>query len=365
MVKKEMGPEAVILRTRTIPSNGQTSGGSNKTIEVTAAVDYESTGVTAVDSNPVLGELRQLEVEIKDIKNTLLCQDAESVLKPECLFDREIRDRYTNFKTFGLRPEVIRDLMDEGNVQKQDGKKDSSRLLQESLLHVLSKIKIERNGGYHRGGKIYSFIGPTGVGKTTTLAKLAAISAIQRGEKTVFITLDTFRIAATAQLQTYARIMDIPLEVAVTRKDLQEAVDKHGDCDRILIDTAGRSPNNSKDIHELKNLLQIHEEIHSFLVLSANTQYQSLLNAERRFGELPYKSFIFTKLDETQDVSTIVNFLISRKKPVSFFTTGQQVPEDIEFASKKRLATLLLTGMSDIAHRKISKGIRDGSSYRS
>lgn len=362
MVKRELGSEAVILRTRTIPSRGEDPATSKKMIEVTAAVDYESHVDGAVDSRPVHDALEPLETELREIKNVLLCHDADSVLKPEFFFDRNLRDRYIHLKTFGLRPEIIRDLMDGGNGEHRN-RTDSSRLLQESLVHVLSRIHIEKNGGYHDGRKIYSFIGPTGVGKTTTLAKLAAMSAIQRGEKTALITLDTFRIAATAQLQTYARIMDIPLEVAVTKKDFQKAVDKHDDCDRILIDTAGRSPNNEHDIEELRNLLGIHKDIHSFLVLSANTQYQSLLSAEQRFGVLPYKSYIFTKLDETQDISTIINFLISRDKPVSFFTTGQQVPEDIEFASKKRLAKLLLNGMNGMSKKDANKGNRDGSSY--
>jgi flagellar biosynthesis protein FlhF len=230
-------------------------------------------------------------------------------------------------------------------------------------MNVLSKINIDKTGSKEREKRIYSFIGPTGVGKTTTLAKLAALSSIEQGEKTAMITLDTFRIAATAQLQTYARIMDIPLEVAANRDDLQKAVEKHVDCDRIFIDTAGRSPNNVKDIADLKNMLSICADIHPYLVLSANTQYQSLLNAEKQFGTLSYKSYIFTKLDETEDASTIINFLISRRKPVSFFTAGQQVPEDIELASKKRLATLLLAGMSEMSRNNTHKGKIDGSSH--
>ena len=110
-------------------------------------------------------------------------------------------------------------------------------------------------------------------------------------------------------------------------------------------------------------MLKIHEEIHSYLVLSANTQYQSLIDAESRFGSMPYKSYIFTKLDEAHDVATVINFLISRRKPVSFFTTGQQVPEDIELASKKRLASLLLGGMSAISTNVINEERLNGSSY--
>ena len=159
--------------------------------------------------------------------------------------------------------------------------------------------------------------------------------------------------------------MGLPLEVAVNSRDLQKAIKKHDDCDRIFIDTAGKSPNNNQDIVELRNLTGINEEIHPFLVLSATTQYQGLVNTEKRFSTLPFKSYIFTKLDETRDVSTMINFLISRKKPVTYFTTGQQVPEDIEIASKKKLASLLLAGMRETAAEPMRKRMRDGSSHRS
>ncbi len=356
MVKRDMGSEAIIIRTRTIPSSNEDPGRSRPKIEVTAAVDYETPAVTPGDPTPPRNGLHQLEMELKEIKNALLCADAGSILKPEFFFNLDFRDRYTNFKTFGLKPEIIRELMHEKCTANKDTQKVSSRLLQESLLQVLSKIKIDRNGGHDRDKKIYSFIGPTGVGKTTTLAKLAALSSVQQGVKTALITLDTFRIAATAQLQTYARIMGVPLEVAVNSKDLEKAVNKHGDCDRIFIDTAGRSPANGKDIAELKNLFRIKKDIHPFLVLGANTEYQSLIKAEKSFGVIPYQSYIFTKLDETQDISTMINFLISRRRPVSFFTTGQQVPEDIEFASRKKLASLLLAGMSETPNNSVSKG---------
>jgi len=219
---------------------------------------------------------------------------------------------------------------------------------------VLRRIGIQGESGDRGRKRIVSFIGPTGVGKTTTLAKLAALSAVRQGRKTALITLDTFRVAAVAQLESYARIMGIPLEVAVNRGDLQKAIRKQGDCDTILIDTAGSSPNHAEALRELKNVLSIPEEIHSYLVLSATTRYEDLLHADRQFGSLPFASYIFTKLDETEDASSMINFLVSRKRPVSYFATGQQVPEDIESASKKRLASLLLTrvkrGLEKPAH---------------
>jgi len=365
MVKKEMGPDAVILRTRTISRADSYSGNRKKGIEVTAAVDYD----VKADKHPAdiisdQGPLQRMERELKEIKDVLLSADAGSLLKPEYYFNRELKERYNNFKTFGLNHDIIMALMNEEPHDAGDSRKTASDFLRESLLKVLKKVRIDGNEENAKGRKIYSFIGPTGVGKTTTLAKLAALNAIQGGKKTALITIDTYRIAAMAQLQTYARIMDVPLEVAANRNELKDAIRKHDDCDRIFIDTAGRSPNKDGDILELRKLLNIDEEIHPFLVLSATTQYQNMINAQKRFGELSFKSYIFTKLDESGDLTTMINFLLSQQKPVSYFTAGQHVPEDIEIASRKKLASFLLAGMRGI-NNSMSEEKNDRSSCRS
>jgi flagellar biosynthesis protein FlhF len=242
-------------------------------------------------------------------------------LKQEIYHNRDLRTRYLNFKGFGLRPEIICELM-KGADRREGGEKVSTAgLLQDSLAEVLRRIGTRGESGDGGRRRIVSFIGPTGVGKTTTLAKMAALSAVRQGRKTALITVDTFRVAAVAQLESYARIMGIPLEVAVNRGDLLKAIHKWSACDFILIDTAGSSPNHAEALRELKNVLSIPEEIHSYLVLSATTRYEDLLHADRQFGSLPFASYIFTKLDETEDASSMINFLVSRKRPVSYFAT--------------------------------------------
>jgi len=366
MVKKEMGADAVIIRTKTISNPDRAYGRGKKGIELTAAVDYDIVEEKPVNVKSDQSSLQRLERELKEIKDALMMADAGAFLKPDCFFNRDLKERYSNFRTFGLNNDVIMNLMDEVNDDSPfREEKTHSEILKDSLLKVLNKISIDTGDRGLKGRKIYSFIGPTGVGKTTTLAKLAAANAVQGGRKTALITLDTYRIAATAQLQTYARIMDLPLEVAVNRNELKEAIRKHSDCDRIFIDTAGRSPNRDGDLTELKRLLSIDEEIHPFLVLSATTQYQNMINAEKRFGALSFRSFIFTKLDECGDLSTMINFLLSRQKPVSYFTAGQNVPEDIEIASKKKLATFLLAGMRGTQNISFSEEKNDRSSCRS
>lgn len=365
MVKKEMGPDAVILGTKTVSRTGRSYVRGKKAIEVTAAVDYDIAAERPSDRISAYGSFNRLERDLREIKDAIFSADAGSFLKPEYCFNRDLKERYNNYKTFGLNADIITDLMNDEDDAQKDTDRPRVDLLKESLLKVLNKIRIDPSDKKGEKRKIYSFVGPTGVGKTTTLAKLAALNAIQGGRKTALITLDTYRIAATAQLQTYSRIMDLPLEVAVNRKELKEAIKKHSDCDRIFIDTAGRSPNKNGDITELKGLFKIDEDIHPFLVLSAGTQYQNMLNAERRFGELAFRSVIFTKLDESEDQSAMINFLLTQQKPVSYFTAGQNVPEDIETASRKKLATFLLAGMRGTHINSISEERNDRSSCRS
>jgi len=365
MVKKEMGADAVILRTKTITQQGTSYGRGRKGIEVTAAVDYEAAAEKPADRISSYGSIERMERDLKDIKDALFSSDAGSLLKPEYYFNRDMKERYNNYRTFGLNSDNIMELMNEDHGVLADAGRPHPDLLKESLIKVLNKIRIDTDEKTGRKRKIYSFIGPTGVGKTTTLAKLAALNAVQAGRKTALITLDTYRVAATAQLQTYSRIMDLPLEVAANNGELKDAIRKHSDCERIFIDTAGRSPNKNGDITELKRLFNIDEDIHQFLVLNAGTQYRNMISAEKRFGELSFRSVIFTKLDESEDHSAMINFLVTRQKPVSYFTAGQNVPEDIETATRKKLATFLLAGMRGTQNNSTSEERNDRSSCRS
>lgn len=370
MVKKEMGSDAVILRTRTLGLAGGGGEREKKRIEVTAAVDYDAMASSRQDRKPpesdqALKRWQNVEMELKVIKEALLSAEAGVVLMPETYYNRVLRGHYANYKNFGLRPDVIRELMNESHEPDKERKNLSPiRLLQDSLAKVLTRIKTNGHENHAGRRKIYSFIGPTGVGKTTTLAKLAAISAVNQGKKVALITVDTFRVAAVAQLQAYARLMDVPLKVAVSSAELRKAIDIHKDRDFIFIDSAGGSPTKSQNIIQLKELFRIPEEIHHYLVLSSTTRYQNLLLADKTFEALPFKSYIFTKLDETEDVSSVLNFLISREKPVSYLTTGQQVPDDIEAASKKKVASLILAGMRERAEHRMNEVKAYGSSCR-
>jgi flagellar biosynthesis protein FlhF len=195
--------------------------------------------------------------------------------------------------------------------------------------------------------RIIALVGPTGVGKTTTTAKLAAMYALNRGNKVALITMDIFRVGAVEQLKTYSKIMGIPLDVASTPKELERAVERHSDCDLILVDTAGRSHKDTEKLEEMKGYLQSSIQSEIFLCLSATTKDRELEEILNRFSIFPISKVVFTKLDESESFGCIVNLLIKANLQIAYFTTGQRVPEDIEVATSERLAELILREASE------------------
>jgi flagellar biosynthesis protein FlhF len=190
--------------------------------------------------------------------------------------------------------------------------------------------------------RIVALVGPTGVGKTTTVAKLAANFKLAHGVKVGLITVDTYRIAAVEQLKTYAEIIDLPLAVVNDPSEMTRALDELGSVDLVFIDTAGRSPRDEVKIRELAEfLLQARpDEVH--LVLSAVAGQRSLGAAVERFAMVQVDRLILTKLDEADGLGGVLAVLGLSTRPVSYLTTGQAVPDDIEPADRMRLARLIL-----------------------
>jgi flagellar biosynthesis protein FlhF len=190
--------------------------------------------------------------------------------------------------------------------------------------------------------RIVALVGPTGVGKTTTVAKLAANFKLAHGVRVGLITVDTYRIAAVEQLKTYAEIIDLPLAVVNDPIEMPRALGELGGVDLVFIDTAGRSPRDELKIRELAEfLLQARpDEVH--LVLSAVAGQRSLRAAVERFAVVQFDRLILTKLDEADGLGGVLAVLGMSPRPVSYLTTGQAVPDDIEPADCKRLARLIL-----------------------
>ncbi|HXI09791.1 MAG TPA: hypothetical protein VNK06_03215, partial [Thermodesulfobacteriota bacterium] len=189
---------------------------------------------------------------------------------------------------------------------------------------------------------VVAFVGPAGVGKTTTVAKLAAMHAIKRKRKVALLTMDTYRIAAAEQLRVYGKVIGVPVEVAKTSKELASYINVHRDKDLILIDTAGRSARDEAQMKHLDEVARISPSMRFNLVLSSQTRDDSLYEAVRGFGRVPIDSLTFTKLDEGAVRGPIINTAILASRPVAFLTNGQRVPEDIEVATKDRLLNFFM-----------------------
>ena len=192
------------------------------------------------------------------------------------------------------------------------------------------------------GGKRVMLFGPTGAGKTTTIAKLAAIQALWEHKNVLLLTSDTYRIAAVDQLRTYAKILGVPIEVIFEVENFAHILSQHEDAELILLDTAGRGQKDRKNLEAFEVLYNVFKPDAVHLVLAANMKYKDMLDVAERMSGVPVSHVIFTKLDETVSYGALFNVLKSLDRPISFFTTGQNVPNDIEVASKARLAELLM-----------------------
>ncbi|QSO49583.1 flagellar biosynthesis protein FlhF [Alicyclobacillus mengziensis] len=192
--------------------------------------------------------------------------------------------------------------------------------------------------------RIIGFVGPTGVGKTTTIAKLAALHVLEGKRKVGLLTTDTFRIAAVDQLRTYANILNIPLQVVYQDSEVKGALQALADRDLILVDTAGRNFSNVKHVRETHALLDMLgcDEVH--LVLSFTSKPEDIKELIQSFRDLPVTQVLMTKLDETRSYGGALNLLLDFRRPLSYITMGQNVPDDIAVASTEKLLRLIAGG---------------------
>ncbi|MCH5254333.1 MAG: flagellar biosynthesis protein FlhF [Lachnospiraceae bacterium] len=198
-----------------------------------------------------------------------------------------------------------------------------------------------------KGVKVVFFVGPTGVGKTTTIAKIASNFQVEEKKKVALLTADTYRIAAAEQLRTYANILEVPFRVVYAVEEIEQALTDFKDYDYILVDTAGHSYKNeaqkenmSKFIHSVDGLVE--KEV--FLVLSATTKYKDLISIADAYKEMADYKLIFTKLDETTTLGNLLNLKLYTGAPLSYVTSGQNVPDDIEDFNPQKTVKRLLGG---------------------
>ncbi len=236
---------------------------------------------------------------------------------------------------------------------------DESIVRQSVLRHVESLIPTDAQtvapaSGPDGGPFVLALVGPTGVGKTTTIAKLAAAYRLRHGKRVALITADTYRIAAVDQLRTYAGIIGVPLHVAHTPDQMAAAVDACTDFDVVLIDTAGRSPGDSQRLDELQTFLAAARPHQVHLVLASVASEASLLRTADQFARVGPSRVIFTKLDEAASFGVLVNVAARLSSRLSFVTTGQEVPDDIEPGRADRLARLILDGRPTVPATRLA-----------
>ncbi len=372
-VKMDLGSEALILNTRKVKKKGLLGLFSKPLVEVLAAIDEyspqknESDGSknTLNNSHAVLSsnttnsdekeeKITNLENKITSIEEMLqkLYSQVKTDEKPvpnQTIIERQSQVSsitevfYNNLLKNEVDQDIARKLTEAAATRSSAGKgvNDIASQLSAIIAGLFGKpetIRISSEGK----PTVVIFVGPTGVGKTTTLAKIAANFLLNQKKTVGLITADTYRIAAVEQLKTYAEILGIPVSVAYTPTEMRDAVALHQDKDLVLIDTAGRSHRNKAQFEELKALITASNADEVYLVLSATTSIRNCKEILDSYSFLKNYKLIFTKTDETPVQGIILNVRYLTGKSLSYITTGQSVPDDIETANIEKITKNLI-----------------------
>ncbi len=363
-VKLDMGKEAVIIHTRKFKEGGFWGWFGKPMVEVTAALEKiveqpkekpietveikqqqvlersEPESTNEEDSLAVQKELAEMRSLMEKMSEQM--ERGQGVEGYPPILQKFYQNLVTNDVEEQLAKKLLKKLRSTLSPEELAQEEQVCKNLQESVEKILQKVKpITFNKTKVKRQNI-ALVGPTGVGKTTTIAKLAATFSIVDKRKVALITADTYRIAAVEQLKTFGEIIGVPVDVVYTPAELKEAIQRHAEMDLILIDTAGRSHKNVMQMSELRGFLEAAEPSDIFLVLSSTTKSKDMLDIVESYQDVAVSRLIFTKLDETSSYGAILNVINKTKKALSYVTVGQSVPDDIEVASSAKLANLMM-----------------------
>jgi len=376
-VKMDLGSEALIINTRKVRKKGLKGLFSKPMIEVLAAVDEYSVprdsnagtqnGIAnntngsqavlsknAINSDEKEEKIANLENKILSIEETVRKLSSQVKTEGPSAAKKDVADHksqvsriadifYSNLTKNEVDPDIARKLIDTAIAMApaEKGVNDIAVRLYTIITDILGRpdtIKTNKEGK----PTVVVFVGPTGVGKTTTLAKIAANFLLAQNKTVGLITADTYRIAAVEQLKTYAEILGIPVSVVYTASEIKDAINQHADKDLVLIDTAGRSHKNKTQVEELKELIRASNADEIYLVLSATTSTRNCRDIIESYSFLKDYKLIFTKTDETPVYGLMLNIRYMTGKSLSYITTGQSVPDDIETANIEKITKNLI-----------------------
>lgn len=365
LVRKELGPEATVLHTRELNTGIVSRLLKGQAFEIAASAEIAvpsqatTSAVASPAPEPVLTATPpELEFDYSTRFREHLHQQSDEELNELHELAEQLRERsnptpsqhlpdamfqvYTDMIEADIEEVIAQELVERLRDESSHPhsltalKADLGRILEEDLQ---TTGPIEAAAGQ---GKVVALVGPTGVGKTTTIAKLAANYRLRENKRVGLITVDTYRIAAVEQLRTYADIIDLPMEIVSTPREMREAIDRMSDLDLILMDTAGRSPRDEVKIQELKSILSEAKPDEVHLVLSAVGGARSLKTTAERFATVGTTSLLFTKLDEATTFGNLLSVTRSCNLPIGYLTDGQNVPDDIRVAESRELAETIL-----------------------
>lgn len=396
--QKELGDGVVIMNVRQIKPKGFLAALRPKLTEVTAAMEEEPersayvrkepapvrTAAPEASGAPVSGGTRSIEEKLENLQTLLESQlrlrqqesrqageekpetsaaaarkeEGEPSLPEEAAEVSEEPEQDSELKRFSklIYDTLLENEVDEkyaGKIMEEMDKIQKPNMPFDYLLAniyqrmILKFGKTEENVANASGPRTVIFIGPTGVGKTTTIAKIASRYAVEQKKKVALLTMDTYRIAAAEQLRTYANILMVPFRVIYTEEELFTAIQDFQDYDYILMDTAGHSPQNREQLSGMKRLLgrvKNMTECYFYLVLSATTKYKDLKKIADSYSQVAEYRLIFTKLDETEALGNLLNLRLYTDASIAYVTCGQNVPDDIEVFNPQKTVKQLLGG---------------------
>lgn len=366
MIKKDLGTDALILNTKKVKTGGFLGFFKTEKLEVIAAVETKAPEKAKVKAEAKPKQKQPVKTAKTQQATVIPFQQREETQKNDPMTE-ELMSEIKGIKQFMLQvmeedrlPVALKGLnkrlMEQGiskeiqselyakliTALEQNPKMSESEIREFARTEIIEMIGFHQPAPVDKNPEIICFIGPTGVGKTTTIAKIAADFMLREDKKVGLITSDTYRIAAVEQLKTYAGILNIPIEVVESASELTHAMEVLSDCDIVLMDTAGRNYQQKQYIEELEALLSDKNKVQINLVLSLTSKYEDMKKIVDNFQTIVMDELLLTKMDETSSSGAILNLIHHYSIPIRYIANGQSVPDDIFTVTPELIADFVL-----------------------